>query len=497
MTDFGTTPDGMTYSVMEYIDGVTLAKTIKEASRRSHRNARSGSRCRSHVALSAAHDKGIVHRDLKPENVFLIDRDQRPDFVKIVDFGIAKVQPLEGDVTGPRITRVGSVFGTPEYMAPEQAAGRSDTDGRVDIYALGTILYEMTVGRTPHKSDSMVRTIAMQMLDPIVPPSEVHPDLAVPKLLEVVIMKALAKKREERYATMAELATALEDVGARLEASPEATMSLPPLPPGADPGTTPSLPPAALRSSDVVTPAPAAPRRPRPAMEPHRPSAVLTAGHRSRPPSRPLHEPEVVATGGNVLLPQPSVIVDELDETSKRRRWPLVLALGALAVTGGIVWIAMRADRADVIATVRDGGLGDAAPIALVHDDAGGVLDDGGLVSPTTDAGRIARFPRGDAGVGVVDHPKNITVEVLTRPGEAGVFVGHTYRGPNNVHVTEPYGTTLTFECHAPHYKSGSVPVTFDGSRDAVMCTATRLKICPNGLKSFNDDCEVDPAAQP
>jgi len=104
--------------------------------------------------------------------VFLVDRDGRPDFVKIVDFGIAKVMPLPGQRPNePRLTRAGSVFGTPEYMAPEQAAGRGDTDGRVDIYALGVILYEMITGRVPHKGDSTVRTLAMQMLDPPEPPS--------------------------------------------------------------------------------------------------------------------------------------------------------------------------------------------------------------------------------------------------------------------------------------------------------------------------------------
>src|SRR5438270_697745 len=135
----------------------------------------------SRCALGAAHDKGIVHRDLKPENVFLIDRDGRPDFVKIVDFGIAKVQPAEGSAAGPKLTKQGSVFGTPEYMAPEQAAGRADTDHRVDVYALGTILYEMLVGKVPHKGGSMVRTIAMQMLDAIPPPSVSHPELAIPR----------------------------------------------------------------------------------------------------------------------------------------------------------------------------------------------------------------------------------------------------------------------------------------------------------------------------
>src|SRR4029077_20403001 len=125
-----------------------------------------------------AHDKGIVHRDLKPENVFLVDRDGRTDFVKIVDFGIAKVAPPAGsDPNAPRLTKAGAVFGTPEYMAPEQAAGRSDTDGRVDVYALGVVLYELICRRGPHRGASMARTLPMQMHDPIDPPSRVRPDL--------------------------------------------------------------------------------------------------------------------------------------------------------------------------------------------------------------------------------------------------------------------------------------------------------------------------------
>src|SRR4029077_13792787 len=147
-------------------------------------------------ALGAAHDKGIVHRDLKPENVFLLDRDGRPDFVKIVDFGIAKVTPAGGAAAGePRLTCAGSVFGTPEYMAPEQAAGKSDTDRRVDIYALGVILYEMICGRVPHRGDSMVRTLAMQMLDPIDPPSRVRPDLQITPEAGAGVMQPLAHKR--------------------------------------------------------------------------------------------------------------------------------------------------------------------------------------------------------------------------------------------------------------------------------------------------------------
>src|SRR5688572_13622995 len=194
VTDFGTTPDGMTFSVMEYVDGQTLGTALRHGAPFPMERAL---RVTAQIAraLGAAHEKGIVHRDLKPENVFLIDRDNRPDFVKIVDFGIAKVQPVEGAEAGPRLTRAGAVFGTPEYMAPEQAAGRGDTDHRVDVYALGTILYEMLVGKVPHKGNSMIRTIAMQMLDPIIPPSKAKPELAIPPGLDAIVMKALEKKR--------------------------------------------------------------------------------------------------------------------------------------------------------------------------------------------------------------------------------------------------------------------------------------------------------------
>ena len=220
VTDFGKTAEGLTYQVMEFVDGQVLSHAIRYNAPfplvRVLRIAAQIAR-----ALGVAHDKGIVHRDLKPENVFLVDRDGRPDFVKIVDFGIAKVAPLPGEANPnlPRLTKAGSVFGTPEYMAPEQAAGRSDTDGRVDIYALGVIMYEMLTGKVPHKGDSMVRTLAMQMLDPIVPPSQQRPDLGIAPDVEAVVMKALAKKRDERYQTMGELLAALDHL-AKKHAAP-------------------------------------------------------------------------------------------------------------------------------------------------------------------------------------------------------------------------------------------------------------------------------------
>jgi serine/threonine protein kinase len=468
VTDFGTTPDGMTYSVMEYVDGVTLSRAIKERAPfppdRSIKIALQIAR-----ALGAAHDKGIVHRDLKPENVFLIEREQRHDFVKIVDFGIAKVQPIEGKSEGPRLTRAGSVFGTPEYMAPEQAAGRSDTDGRVDIYALGTILYEMTVGHTPHRSDSTVRTIAMQMLDPIVPPSQVDPNLAVPKPLELAIMKALAKKRDERYQTMGDFAAALDEVTQQIK-NAASTLSLPPLPPGADPLLTPT-PHVEVRTTDAPSNA--------------------TAPRRAIKETRPMHEPAFAQ--GPMSLPPPTF--DDYEE-APMTRWPyVVLAVLLLGGGGAALYFSMRDDRNRVAGT-EDAGVrrGDAKLITELDD--GGVVDDAEtlIIGPNADAGvRLAR----DAGNAVpTNHPKTITIEVLTRPAEANVFDHHTFRGPSGVRLNEPFGTRLELECRAPHYK-GKVTVTFDGSRDSIMCTATRLKFCVDGLKNPLEDCEQDPAKMP
>jgi len=125
VTDFGTTPDGMTYSVMEFVDGMTLGTAIRHGAPFAQARAM---RITAQIAraLGATHQKGIVHRDLKPENIFLVNRDGRRDFVKIVDFGIAKVTPVEGQqVDGPRLTRAGLLLVEPTQQGPYAPAGRA------------------------------------------------------------------------------------------------------------------------------------------------------------------------------------------------------------------------------------------------------------------------------------------------------------------------------------------------------------------------------------
>ena len=299
------------------------------------------------------------------------------------------------------------------------------------------------------------------------------------------MMKALAKKREERYQSMGELIAALEGVAAILERTSASTLSLPPLPPGADPKIKPSLPPAPLVSGDVMATTPGK----RDGKHGGKPGAPEAGGppRRAKPATRPLHEPAFASKGPVVALPD---MPDE-PEPPASRRWPFaLLALVLLAGGAGALWLAMRPSDQHEVAAGGDGGLrsGDARPIADEAD--AGVPDDAVVVVDVPGDGGV-RPLRGDAGVGPHPnvHPATVTVEVLTRPGEADVFVGHTFRGPSGVRLQERYGTRLEIECRAPHYK-GHTTIVFDGSRDSVMCTARRLPFCVEGLKNPIDDCE-------
>jgi len=486
VTDFGTTPDGMTYSVMEFVPGHTLGSALRHG---APFPALRAIRITAQIAraLGAAHDKGIVHRDLKPENVFLLDRDGREDFVKIVDFGIAKVAPLAGQAAEPRLTRAGSVFGTPEYMAPEQAAGRGDTDGRVDIYALGVILYEMICGQVPHRGDSMVRTLAMQMLDPIVPPSKVRPDLAIARDLEAVVMRALAKKRDDRFPTMAELLVALDAilpprVAHSVTGSPVYTLAA--LPPGADPGVVPSLPAMPLQSSEAATPARA-------------PATLTDAEHKTSSAIRRVKdEPQFTADDRPVSFQH--VFTGEL-VPARGRRWPALLLLAMIgASAAGVIALVVKSHNAVVAEAGRDAGVivrpTDAAAPPPV--DASDII-----VVPEPDAGRPLHPPRIDPrpAAGSVlpatpNHRGTILVQVLTKPEGANLYDdSNHYRGPGGAQLEEPFGKKLVVHCNQPGYKPGTVEVHFDGATSAVLCVLQRIKLCINNIKNPFDDCELDP----
>ena len=205
ISDFGQSPDGLVYIAMEFLDGKDLGEIVRKDGALSWRDAREIvlQICR---ALRAAHDKSIVHRDMKPENIFLIQREGQPHFVKILDFGIAKVMGL--DPNGPRLTRTGMIFGTPEYMAPEQAEGK-DTDHRADIYAVGCIMYHLITGQTPFVAESFMTMLTKHLMEDPVPPSVRRPDLVITPEMDALVLKALEKDRDKRWQSMAELLEAV------------------------------------------------------------------------------------------------------------------------------------------------------------------------------------------------------------------------------------------------------------------------------------------------
>ena len=202
-TDFGRLEDGAFYLVLEYVEGKSLRELLDEGGPLAPEVA-------AHIAeqiadaLSAAHAAGIVHRDLKPDNVMLIQRDADSHFVKVLDFGIAKIE-LGG--TQSQLTQMGSVFGTPEYMAPEQASG-TPVDARADLYTLGIILYEMLTGRTPFAADDLVVILTRQMTaEPALLPPEIDPSLAA------LVMHLLVKDPDQRPQTAGEVLARIQAFG--------------------------------------------------------------------------------------------------------------------------------------------------------------------------------------------------------------------------------------------------------------------------------------------
>src|SRR5215475_12598795 len=217
IVDFGILQAGggreqLVYFIMEYLAGVTLSQLIRaEAPLPPERALTIALQVAD--ALSASHKCGIVHRDLKPDNIILIQRGRERDFVKLLDFGIAK---LTNDSRGSHRTRTGLVLGTPAYMSPEQCEGRANVDHRTDIYALGICLYEMLVGRVPFIGEGYGEILVQHLAQQPIPPSRYR---MMSPHVEAVVMKALEKRADLRYPTMDEFIRAMSDPVGYVEAN--------------------------------------------------------------------------------------------------------------------------------------------------------------------------------------------------------------------------------------------------------------------------------------
>ncbi len=210
--DHGCTTDGVHYLVMPLLEGCSFSKLLKEhkplpLSRIIHIAVQVLD------ALESAHRNKIVHRDLKPDNIFILSCESE-DKVSLLDFGISKV--LEKSASA-MLTSTGMVLGTAYYLAPEQAKGHRAIDHRVDIYAMGVILYEAMVGRLPFEGESYNEVVYKILNDPYKAPRYINP--SIPRRLEQVVMTAMSLDPLKRYATAREMLTALTSAAERLESS--------------------------------------------------------------------------------------------------------------------------------------------------------------------------------------------------------------------------------------------------------------------------------------
>jgi len=213
--DYGITPNGSVFMAMELLAGEPLSELVaREGALPWPRAKRIALQvCR---ALHAAHDKGVLHRDIKPENCFRTKRGSNRDWIVVFDFGLAKIF---GDEKDPQssLTKVGSLFGTPEYMSPEQARGKP-VDGRADIYSVGILLCELVSGQVPFAGDNVMDILTRVVTEAPPPPRALAPHAEISADLEAVILRAIEKDPSRRYQSMRELAEAIAavaTVGAR------------------------------------------------------------------------------------------------------------------------------------------------------------------------------------------------------------------------------------------------------------------------------------------
>lgn len=211
--DYGATPEGQQFMVMDYLAGTDLSKTIKANGPLPLEQALDVF-IQICDGLQHAHNKGVVHRDLKPSNIVLTIDDDGRIVPKLVDFGIAKVL-VDSDEQSHAYTKTGELLGSPPYMSPEQCKG-SKLDARSDLYSLGCLMYEALTGQPPFSGSNFMETIFKHVNDP--PPSlkSANANIAYPAKLESILQKCLAKPRVDRYQTAAELRTDLQKLQATI-----------------------------------------------------------------------------------------------------------------------------------------------------------------------------------------------------------------------------------------------------------------------------------------
>jgi serine/threonine-protein kinase len=348
--DFGVTPEGDHFYIMEYLDGRTLASILsKETAFEVMRALHIGAQIAQ--ALAAAHACGVIHRDLKPDNVMLTTRVGDPDFVKVLDFGLAKMVAENASAVK---TAYGVLLGTPQYMSPEACESKRDIDHRTDIYALGVLLFQMMTGVLPFDGDTMGEVLVKQVTTLPPAPRGINP--AIPPSVEQILLRCLAKQPDGRFQTMMALRDALLDPEAYLRASPPiaAARSVAPGDVKVDARTMLMPAGAAAQRTRIPEPGPLASPAQRAQMG-NLPTAAMPVGAPGPGPQSG-QQKTVVAPGfvppqrlptGAIVPPGLAPPVSPVNNTMRiatplgyssrppRRMWPIVVVLGLLLGLGG------------------------------------------------------------------------------------------------------------------------------------------------------------------
>ncbi len=404
VVDYGVIQDAgsgtsLVYFIMEFLAGQSLTDLVRrEAPMAPERVLTICIQIAD--ALSASHNRGIVHRDLKPDNVMLLQRGRERDFVKVLDFGIAK---LTGNQAGSSRTRTGIVMGTPSYMSPEQCEGRGNIDHRTDIYALGIVMYEMITGRVPFVGEGYGEILIQHLTATPPPPSTIRG--LIPPHVEQIVMKALEKRPENRYPTMEEFMRAITDPVGYVEGhGGVARFIATPLPTSQG-----VLPPISAVRQNPLTPPPGAM-----ANLPSRPHMTPPPGFMASIPGNHATPTTLGASVGQFgYAPAAS------------SRAPLFagLAIAVAAIAIGIFFL------------VRGGGH-DKAPAATAGSSQGSTAtpspEAGTGAAPgsaAASAGNAAGSVTGSAATGSAAGsaeaiPRMVTIELVTLPPDADVYVG-------------------------------------------------------------------------
>jgi len=336
--DFDETDDGRPFIVMEYVEGKNLRHVIHEEKTLAVERALGIAR-QACAALAAAHQLGITHRDIKPDNILLVPLPDGSEQAKVLDFGIAKLKEGSVEHTSYTPTQTGIVMGTPQYISPEQALGRTgdEVDGRADVYSLGVVLYEMLTGELPFQSDTPIGLLMHHIHTLPTPPQTLKPDL--PPAVAQLLLKCLEKDRGNRFQSADELLEELARpaIVATTAALGSTTLATP-TPRPADAAATAPLTPVVPRTP----PPPPAPQRAKPLAQPA--AAVATPpGITPAPATAPLPAPVAKAASPApkpqswpAPKPQPRVPVPVLAPEPKSNR-----GLYAVVIVAAVIVVAL------------------------------------------------------------------------------------------------------------------------------------------------------------